>query len=123
MKDYMKSACIVLFAVFTLGCASEQHSHTTLTKTEATQLAVRLANDKASRLCWCRPFREDHTTSMDFIAGHWYWCGWMGFRRVGPGVVCDVQSQVTLSPDGATNNVEIQLFDYRDLYDHLIAEH
>ena len=91
--------------------------------TEATRLAVRLANDKASRLCCCRPFREDHTTAIGFIAGRWHWDGWMGFRPVGKGTIVDIQSQVTLTPDGSTNTVEIQMFDYRDLYDHLIAKH
>ena len=97
---------LILFALFLVGCASNPQS-TSLTEEQAKATAIQLANDKASTLYHCQPFRDGQ--SAQFVAGRWLWVEQQGF---GHG---DIRAVVELAADGSTNNVDVQLLDTRTI--------
>jgi len=101
-ERFMKPSCIIIFALLLVGCAST-HQSASLTADQAKTVAMRLANDKASTLYHCQPFRDGQ--SAQFVAGHWLWVQQQGF---GHG---DIQATVEIAANGSTNNVDVQLLD------------
>jgi hypothetical protein len=77
-----------------------------LTAEQAKTVAMRLANDKASTLYHCQPFRDGQPAR--FVAGQWVWADLQGF---GHG---DIQATVKLAADGSTISVDLQLLDSRN---------
>jgi hypothetical protein len=98
----MKSSLLVVLAFIFVGCESSRQS-ASLTAEQATTVAIRLANDKASTLYHHQPFVDGQPAQ--FVAGRWVWVEQQGF---GHG---DIQATVELAADGSTNNVDLQLFD------------
>ena len=98
----MKTSLIVILAFVLVGCESSQRS-ASLTTEQATTIAMRLANDKASTLYQHQPFVAGQPAQ--FVAGHWLWVARQGF---GHG---DIQARVELAMDGSTNHVDLQIFD------------
>jgi hypothetical protein len=98
----MKTSLIIVLALLLVGCESSRQS-ASLTRAQATSIAMRLANDKASTLYQHRPFVTGQPAQI--VAGHWLWVAQQGF---GHG---DIQATVELAKDGSTNKVDIQLFD------------
>lgn len=70
---------------------------------QATTVAIRLANEKASIFYHCQPFQDGQPAR--FVASHWVWMGHQGY---GHG---DFEVTVELAEDGSTNNVDLQLLD------------
>jgi hypothetical protein len=109
----MKTSFIPVFAFLLVGCeSSRQSAH--LTPEQATQEAIRLANNKASTLYNCQPFRDGHPAK--FQEGHWIWNQELGVGRN------DIQATVELAMDDSTNSVNIQLMnnEYRTPLPQLI---
>src|SRR6266481_5877421 len=106
MSDFMKTPCIIIFALLLVGCANTNQS-ALLTAEQAKTVAMRLANDKASSLYHCQPFRDGQ--SAQFVAGHWLWVKQQGFGH------SDFQATVELAADGSTNKVDLQLLDSQRL--------
>jgi hypothetical protein len=103
----MKTSCSIIFAFLLAGCASTYQS-ASLDGNQAASVALRLANDKASRLYRHQPFADGQPAQ--FVAGHWLWVERQGFGRG------DIQATVELAADGSTNNVDLQLFDSQNPY-------
>jgi len=102
MGRFMKISCIIISAFLLVGCESSRQS-ASLTTEQATIIAMRLANDKASTLYQQRPFAAGQPA--EFVAGHWLWVARQGFGRG------DIQATVELAADGLTNSVDVKLFD------------
>jgi hypothetical protein len=98
----MKASFVVILAFILVGCESSRQS-ASLTTEQATTIALRLANDKASTLYQHQPFVAGQPAQ--FVSGHWLWVAQQGF---GHG---DIQARVELAMDGSTNRVDLQLFD------------
>jgi hypothetical protein len=98
----MKTSLILVLAFILVGCESSRQS-ASLTTDQATTIAMRLANDKASTLYQHQPFVAGQPAQ--FVAGHWLWMARQGFGRG------DIQATVELAADGSTNSVGLQLFD------------
>ena len=77
-----------------------------LTAEQAKTVAMRLANDKASALYHCQPFRDGQPAR--FVAGQWVWVDLQGFGH------SDIQATVELAADGSTNSVDLKLLDSRN---------
>jgi hypothetical protein len=103
---FMKTSLVVILAFTLVGCESSRQS-TSLTTEQATTIAMRLANDKASTLYQHRPFVAGQPAQI--VAGHWLW---VAQQRYGHG---DIQARVELAMDGSTNNVDLQLFDSQSI--------
>src|ERR1017187_8589200 len=101
----MKTSLVVVLAFILVGCESSRQS-ASLTTEQATTIAIRLANDKASTLYQHQPFVAGQPAQ--FMAGHWLWVARQGFGRG------DIQATVELAADGSTNSVSLQLFDSRN---------
>jgi uncharacterized protein YcfL len=101
----MKISWAIVLALLLVGCSSTQQSSpltsTALTSLQATTLAMKLANEKASAAYNCQPFKKQEPVL--FLQGHWVWIGREG---IGHG---DIQATVDLAADGSTNNVVLQL--------------
>jgi hypothetical protein len=93
-------------AFILVGCESSRRS-ASLTTEQATTIAMRLANDKASTLFQHQPFVAGQPAQ--FVAGHWLWVARQGFGH------SDIQATVELAADGTTNHVDIQLSDSQNL--------
>jgi hypothetical protein len=104
----MKTSLIVVLAFLLIGCESSRQS-ASLTTEQATTIAMRLANDKASALYQHQPFVAGRPAQ--FVAGRWLWVARQGFGRG------DIQATVELAADGSTNNVGLQLFDSQNKFD------
>ena len=79
-----------------------------LTAEQAKTVAMRLANDKASTLYHCQPFRDGQPAR--FVTGQWFWVDLRGF---GHG---DIQATVQLAADGSTNSVDLRLLDSQNRF-------
>jgi hypothetical protein len=97
----MKTSRVIIFAFLLAGCAS-QRPVASLSAEQATTVAIQLANDRASKLYQCQPFRKGEPARL--IAGQWVWASRQG---VGRG---DIQAMVDLALDGPTNQIDLQLF-------------
>src|ERR1039457_1605375 len=102
----MKTSLVIVLAFILVGCESSRQS-ASLTTEQATTIAMRLANDKASTLYQHQPFVAGQPAQ--FVAGHWLWVARQGF---GNG---DIQATVELAAEGTTNHVDIQLSDSQNL--------
>jgi len=100
----MKIASILISVVLLTGCASSPQS-SSLSAEQAGTLAMRLANDKASTVYHCQPFRDGQPAH--FVDGHWIWTSQQGYG------LGDIQARVELAPDGSTHSVDLQLLDSR----------
>jgi hypothetical protein len=98
----MRPSCIIIFSFLLVGCAKSRHS-ASLTAVQAKTVATRLANDQASKLYHCEPFRDDHPAR--FEAGHWIWTAREGVGHN------DMEATVELAVDGSTNRIEVNLLD------------
>jgi uncharacterized protein YcfL len=98
----MKTSRIILFALLFVGCTST-HQSASLTADQAKEVAMRLANDKASTVYHCQPFRDGQPARV--VAGHWVWTDRQGYGRG------DIEATVELAMDGSTQNVDVQLLD------------
>jgi hypothetical protein len=103
---FMKTSLIIILAFIFVGCESSRQS-ASLTPEQATTIAMRLANDKASTLYQCQPFVAGR--SAQFVASHWLWVAQQGF---GHG---DIEARVELAMDGSTSKVDLQLFDSQNI--------
>lgn len=106
-RAFMKVSFIIIAALLIVGCESSRQS-TSLTSEQATTIAIRLANDKASTLYQRQPFVAGQPAQL--VAGHWLWVARQGF---GHG---DIQARVELAMDGSTNHVDLQLFDSQNTF-------
>ena len=93
----MKMPTPIILGFFLVGCTSSQ-PRASLTTEQATTLAMRLANDKASTVYHQQPFHDGQPAS--FEAGRWVW------RQLRPG---DFDATVELAADGSTNKVVVNL--------------
>jgi hypothetical protein len=98
----MKTSLILVLAFILVGCVSSRQN-ASLTAEQASVIATRLANEKASAVYHCQPFQNSELPRSE--AGHWIWSEQRGF---GNG---DIQARVELAADGSTNSVSIQLYD------------
>ena len=106
-------SAIIIFALLIAGCKGPQPaaslgpaqptSRVSLTSAQATTLAIELANDRADDLFHHRPFEDGRPAQ--FVTGKWVWTDGCGVALV------DYQVSVTLSADGSTNSVNVQLLD------------
>ena len=103
---FMKTSLVVVLAFILVGCESSRQS-ASLTTEQATTIAMRLANDKASILYQRQPFVAGQPAQ--FVAGRWLWVARQGF---GHG---DIQVTVEIAADGSTNSVGLQLFDSQNI--------
>lgn len=103
----MKTSGIIIFAFLLVGCAST-HQSASLTAVQAQIVALRLANDKASTFYHRQPFHDGQPAR--FVADHWVWTDKQAFGRG------DLEATVELAADGSTNNVDLNLLDYENLY-------
>ena len=106
-ERFMKTSCIIIFTLLLVGCASTRQS-ASLTAAQAKSVAMRLANDKASILYHCQPFRDGQPAR--FVAGHWVWMGRQGYGHD------DFQATVEIAANGSTNSVDVQLLDSKLLF-------
>jgi hypothetical protein len=74
-----------------------------LTSTQATALAMRLANEKADALFHHRPFKDGQPAQL--VTGKWVWTDGCGVALL------DYHVSVTLAADGSTNRVDVQVWD------------
>src|SRR5450759_688549 len=86
----MKTSLLIILAFIFVGCETSQQS-ASLTTEQATTIAIRLANDKASTLYQHQPFVAGQPAQ--FVAGHWLWVARQGFGR------SDIQATVELAAD------------------------
>jgi len=98
----MKACCVIPSALLLADCVSSPPGPA-LTVEQATNLAVQLANGKASTLYQVQPFHEGRPAR--FAAGHWVWTDRRGVGQM------DMQVTVELAADGATNRVDLNVFD------------
>jgi uncharacterized protein YcfL len=100
----MKISHVIFFALLLVGCTST-HQSASLTADQATIVAMRLANEKASTIYHCQPFRNGQPAHL--VAGHWIWIDQQGYGQA------DIQARVELAANGSTHNVDLQLLDNR----------
>lgn len=74
-----------------------------LTSSQATALAIRLANDKADALFHHRPFKDGQPAQL--VTGKWVWTDGCGVALM------DYHASVVLGSNGSTNRVDIQVWD------------
>jgi hypothetical protein len=106
-ERFMKTPCIIIFTLLLVGCASTQKS-ASLNAEQAGIVAMRLANDKASTLYHCQPFRDGQSARL--VAGRWIWIEQQG---LGHG---DIQATVEIAANGSTPDVKLQLLDSQNLF-------
>ena len=104
---FVKTSLVVILTFVLVGCKSSQQG-ASLTQEQATTMAVRLANDRASTLYEHQPFVAGQPAQV--VAGHWLWVERRGFGRG------DIQARVELAMDGSTNHVDLQLFDSQIMF-------
>jgi hypothetical protein len=102
----MKTSTIFISALLLVGCAST-HQRASLTPEQARVVAMQLANDKASKLYHCQPFRDGGPAQ--FVSNHWVWIAKQGVGHA------DIEATVELAVDGSAQKVELQLLDSQNL--------
>lgn len=103
----MKTLLVLILALVLIGCKSSPQS-ASLTTEQATTIALRLANDKASILYQRQPFADGQPAKI--VSGHWLWVARQGFGH------SDIQARVELAMDGSTNHVDLQLFNSENIF-------
>lgn len=99
----MKTVFVLLVLVLA-GC-SEKPKNTGLSLGEATDLAVKLANDEAEALYKCRPFSNGPPAQL--VEGGWFWKDHQGQG------VFDIEATVKFATNGAQRSVHVSLLDSR----------
>jgi hypothetical protein len=94
---FMKTSLVIVLAFILVGCESSRQS-ASLTTEQATTIAMRLANDKASAIYHRQLFHDGQPAT--FESDHWVW------RELVPG---DIEATVKLAADGSTNSVVINI--------------
>ncbi len=94
----------VLLVLVLAGC-TEKPKHTGLSLGEATDLAVKLANDEAEALYKCRPFSNGPPAQS--VAGGWFWKDHEGQGQF------DIEATVKFGTNGAQPSVRVSLLDSR----------
>jgi hypothetical protein len=101
----MKLPCILLLMLAVAGCNPGKSHTMDLTLAQATDLARRLANEKAQELYKCQPFSDGPSTEL--VDSRWVWRD-----RRGQGQV-DFEAMVEFAKDGANPTVRVVLLDNR----------
>ena len=100
----MRVSAIIFLGLLLVGCKSPQQNPS-LTSIQATDLSLRLANDKADAVFHHRPFQDGKPA--EFVTGKWVWTDDSGVALL------DYQACVKIAADGSTNSVDVQLLDNR----------
>jgi hypothetical protein len=101
----MKIPSLYVLALALAGCTPDKPRTTALTAAQATDLALRLANEKSQVLYQCRPYTNG--PAAQFVEGYWVW-----HDRRGQGQV-DFEATVRFANDGAEPSVSVLLLDSR----------
>jgi hypothetical protein len=102
----MKTSHIIFSALLLVSCTSTHHTGS-LTADQAEAVSIQLANEKASTIYHCQPFRDDGQPAR-VVAGLWVWTELRGCGQV------DLQATIELAMDGSTHSVDVQLLDCRE---------
>ncbi len=94
----------VLLVLVLAGC-SDKPNNTSLSLGEATDLALKLANDEAEALYKCRPFSNGPPAQL--VEGGWFWKDHQGQGQF------DVEATVKFGTNGAQPSVRVSLLDSR----------
>jgi hypothetical protein len=100
----MKTMCVVV-ALALASCSADAPRPGSLDTGQATDLAQKLANDKAEALYRCRPFSNGPPAQL--LQNAWVW-----HDREGQGQL-DLEATVRFSTNGANPSVSVQLLDSR----------
>ncbi len=103
----MKTWCVAAVLMM-VGCSADGPSPARLDTGSATDLAQKLANDKAEALYRCRPFSNGPPAHL--IGGAWVW-----HDRQGQGQI-DLDATVRFGSNGANPNVRVELLDSRPAF-------
>ncbi len=102
----MKTPCLLVLLLALVGCTpGRPPPPASLTPAQASDLARRLANDKAQALYNCRPFSDG--PSAQFVQGYWVWHYRRGYSQA------DLEATVKFAKDGANPTVSVVLLDSR----------
>jgi len=101
----MRLLSLVALAVALVGCSGGKPHRAALTPQQASDLALRLANEKAQAVYKIQPFRAG--PSAQFVQERWLWN-----ERRGLGFA-DVEAIVNFAPDGSNPIVSVLLLDSR----------
>ncbi len=96
---------LIALAVALVGCSSGKPHHPSLNPQRASELALRLANEKAQAVYNVQPFLAG--PSAQLVQGRWVWN-----ERRGLGF-SDIEAIVTFAPDGSEPIVSVVLLDSR----------
>ena len=105
LRATMKTLCVLALVVSLVGCSADRPHTATLTPVQATDLARRLANEKAEALYHCRPFSNG--PSAQLVDGCWSWQDLRGQGQV------DLQASVRFASNGSNPTVSVVLLDSR----------
>jgi hypothetical protein len=103
----MKLPSILLLMLCLVGCTPDKPHATALSAAQATDLALRLANEKAQSLYQCRPYTNGPAAQLS--EGYWVW-----HDRRGQGQV-DFEATVKFATNGADPSVSVVLLDSRGI--------
>jgi hypothetical protein len=103
----MKIPSILLLILSLGGCTPDKRHTTALSAGQATDLALRLANEKAQALYQCRPYTNGPVAQL--VEGYWVW-----HDRRGQGHV-DFEATVKLATNGEDPSVSVNLLDSRGI--------
>lgn len=95
-------------ALFLLGCNTTPQRSASLTAEQARTMALRLANDEASKRFHCQPFQNGQPARL--VQGNWVWTNRQGYGH------SDIEGTVELAPDGSTHTVDLQLLNSQSLF-------
>ena len=101
----LKLCFLIALAVALAGCSGGKPHHTALNPQRASELALRLANEKAQAAYKIQPFLAG--PSAQLVQGRWVWN-----ERRGLGFT-DIEAIVTFAPDGSKPIVSVVLLDSR----------
>ena len=107
-ESFMKTSCLAAWVLLLVGCSTTTQRSAALTSEQASTMALRLANEKASDRYDCQPFRNGQPARL--VQGYWVWTGRRGF---GQG---DIEATVEIAPDGLIHTVDLQLLNSKVLY-------
>lgn len=108
----MKAPCLLVLVVALFGCTNGPPPPATLTSGQATDLAQKLANDKAQELYHYRPFSNG--PSAQLVSGLWVWQDRRGLGQT------DIEATVKFASDGANPSVSVVLLDSRTDSSHFM---
>ena len=103
----MRTLFIFGLAFLLVGCSTSMQQSVLLTAEKAQQIAVQVANEKATALYHCQPFGSRQAAH--FAEGRWVWVDRQGY---GHG---DIEASVELAANGSTNSVDIKILDSKQM--------